>query len=100
MSQADPAQDYSSAVMYGAFGVRNMWSMYPMTGWSFLIGAVIGIVFGVGQRFGPRLMEKWRRRSRNQDRWDEWHAKFRLPLDWLYKFNPPVFVSGMVSEST
>lgn len=53
---------FASAVEYGAFGVRNMFKLYPILPYCFLIGTIIGITWGLLQRYGAELRDGARRR--------------------------------------
>lgn len=45
---------YSSVIFFGAFGTNNMFKLYPGLPWCFLIGAVLGTVWVVGEMVAPR----------------------------------------------
>ena len=86
-------QDFSSAVMYGVLGTRNMYTLYPVIPWSMFIGTVLGISIAISQRYAPSLIARWKR-SWREERFDWWNRKLFSPLGWVYWFNPPVFWSG------
>ena len=90
-------QTYSSAVIYGAFGIKNMWALYPATPWAFLIGALVGVGCAVGQIYGRKLVELWRR-TWSDERFEWWQTKVFRWFSWMEHFNPSVFVSGMAGE--
>ncbi|KAI7920704.1 hypothetical protein M9X92_005710 [Pyricularia oryzae] len=46
---------YSSTIFYGIFGTNNMFKLYPILPWCFLIGAVLGVLWIGGERLLPRL---------------------------------------------
>ncbi|KAJ8604185.1 hypothetical protein MRB53_041898 [Persea americana] len=56
---------FATAVEYGAFGVKNLFELYPILPWCFLIGAVTGIGWALVQRFGPRV------KAYAQSRWSQ-----------------------------
>ena len=87
---------YGSAVRYGAFGVRNMFKLYPVFPWCFLIGAVVGIVFAVSQKYGPRLRERCQTKW-SKARYATWNKYFFAPLGLLAWFDPAVFWSGALT---
>ena len=87
---------FASAIEYGAFGVKNMFKLYPIMPWCFLIGSVIGIGWGVAHRYGPALRESCRRR------WSEasfatWNRYLFSPLGKMATFDPAVTWSGALN---
>lgn len=45
---------YSSVIFFGAFGTNNMFKLYPILPWCFLIGAVLGLAWVTGEKVMPR----------------------------------------------
>jgi hypothetical protein len=45
---------WSSVIFFGAFGTNNMFKLYPLLPWCFLIGALLGFVWILGEKFLPR----------------------------------------------
>ncbi|KAH9431438.1 hypothetical protein MCOR27_005874 [Pyricularia oryzae] len=87
---------YASSIVYGAFGVRNMFELYPVLPYCFLIGALVGIVWGVGRRFGGRLRSYLQRSSseRHFHSLDRWVLG---PASHLYWFDPAVAWAGALN---
>ena len=46
---------YSSTIEFGAFGTNNMFKLYPVMPYCFLIGAVLGVVWLAGETYGSRI---------------------------------------------
>lgn len=46
---------FSSVIFFGAFGTNNMFKLYPILPWCFLIGAILGAVWVTGEKVLPRL---------------------------------------------
>lgn len=89
---------FSSAIEYGAFGVKNMFTMYPVLPWCFLIGGIIGIVWGLVHKFGWYVKDLARRR------WSEGTFevadKFMFrPMELFVWFDPAVFWAGSLNWS-
>ena len=86
---------FALAQMYGGFGVRNMFILYPILPYVFLIAGVGGLVWAFTERFGPGLREKARLR------WSEGSfrsadiALFR-PVSAIGWIDPAIFLHGMV----
>lgn len=49
---------YSSTIEFGAFGTNNMFKLYPVMPYCFLIGAVLGAVWLFGETYGSRC-RRW-----------------------------------------
>lgn len=46
---------YASTILFGAFGTNNMFKLYPILPWCFLIGAFLGLGWVLGEKAAPRL---------------------------------------------
>lgn len=46
---------WSSTILFGAFGTNNMFKLYPVLPWCFLIGALLGAAWIIGEIFLPRV---------------------------------------------
>lgn len=46
---------WSSTIQFGAFGTNNMFKVYPVLPWCFLIGALLGAAWILAERYLPRL---------------------------------------------
>ena len=87
---------FASAIEYGAFGVTNFFTLYPILPWCFLIGTIVGITWGIGHRFGAsirywcqdRLTE---RRFELVDRW------IFTPISWIGVINPAIAYGGVLN---
>lgn len=74
----------------------NLFKLYPIYPYCFLIGLIIGVTFAVGQKYGPAI------RARAQRTWSE--ARFArverfffYPLSYLVNFHPAVFWNGALN---
>ena len=86
-------QNFTSAVMYGIYGVRNMYYMYPAIPWALLVGAVIGTTVAVLQKYGPRMADR-ARRNWSPGKQEQWNRYVFKPLSLLQWFNPSIFWAG------
>ena len=86
-------QDFTSAVMYGIYGTRNMYTMYPAVGWAMFIGLFVGIFVACLQRYSHVIPQYFQRVWR-EDRFEWWQVRVFNPLAKLYWFNPSVFWAG------
>lgn len=56
----DATTYYNSSVMWGALGPKKIFNdVYPIMRWSWLIGACIGLFFGVWRKFFRRYYPTW-----------------------------------------
>ncbi|KAK7908880.1 hypothetical protein PG985_016183 [Apiospora marii] len=46
---------WSSVIFFGAFGTNNMFKLYPMLPYCFLLGGVLGVLWMAGEKLLPRL---------------------------------------------
>lgn len=90
---------YANSLMWGLLGSKRMFNdLYPMLKWCFLIGALIAVVFLVGQGLGPKYLpgvkEKLRRSLRPNTfaMLDRTLFPFVASLFWL---NPVMIVQGI-----
>lgn len=68
----DATTYYNASVMWGAMGPKKIFNdVYPILKWCWLIGALLGIFFGLWKRFASKYYPKW--------------------------FNPVLFVGGMLN---
>jgi OPT family small oligopeptide transporter len=87
---------FSSAIEYGAFGVKNLFVLYPILPWCFLIGAFVGVGWGVAQKFGWKVREGARRRL-SAATFATWEKNLFNPLSVLVWFDPAVFWAGTLN---
>lgn len=87
---------FASAIEYGAFGVRNFFTLYPFLPWCFLVGSFVGIAWGLAHRYGRRIQEAAARRF-SEARFAVWECCFFGPLRLLAWFDPAVFWAGALN---
>ncbi|CZT53105.1 related to Oligopeptide transporter 2 [Rhynchosporium secalis] len=80
---------YSSVISFGAFGTNNMFELYPILPWCFLIGAVLGLIWVLTEKAAPRI------RQAIQSRMD---AKQALSFD-KYMWNPTTAVMATLNPA-
>lgn len=87
---------FASAIEYGAFGVRNMFTLYPILPWCFVIGALVGIFWAVARLCGPSVHDFARKRF--SEAGYLWSRRYIFaPLALLKWFNPAVFWAGSLN---
>lgn len=92
----DAVLNYANAIEFGAFGVKKMFKLYPLLPWCFLIGTIIGLVFGFLHRYGRSIRDyAYRNWSEARFEWADRHI-FRLAAGCA-SFNPAVFWSGSMT---
>lgn len=87
---------FASAVEYGAFGVKNMFQLYPILPWCFLMGALIGIFWGLARLYGERVRDICRR-SFSETKFLSAQKYVFKPLSLLKWFNPAAFWHGALN---
>ncbi|KAK8061787.1 oligopeptide transporter [Apiospora phragmitis] len=88
---------YASAIEYGTFGVRNMFELYPILPWCFLMGGVVGIGWGLARRYGPSIHARVRRRTLSEGRFAAYEKFFFTPMSYLWYFDPAVALKGALN---
>ncbi|KAH9904900.1 oligopeptide transporter 2 [Xylariomycetidae sp. FL2044] len=83
---------YASAIEYGAFGVRNMFELYPILAWCLLLGVVWGLV----RRYGT-FIHGWVRRRASEGRLALYERYLFKPLSYLRRIDPAVTLSGALN---
>ena len=87
---------FASAVEYGAFGVKNMFKLYPILPYCFLMGTLIGLFWGLGQRYGPAMRDFARRRW-SEARFASWERYVFRPLGVINLLDPAVVWAGALN---
>ncbi|CAN6675128.1 oligopeptide transporter 2 [Trichomonascus vanleenenianus] len=87
---------FASAVEFGAFGVRNMFTLYPILPWCFLMGAVVGLVFALAHKYGSTIRSHCRR-TMSEARFEFFDKHAFNYLAKLKTFNPAVFWAGALN---
>ena len=87
---------FASAIEYGAFGVRNMFQLYPIMPWCFLIGSAIGIIWGVAAKFGPDIRDAARRHW-SEAKFTTWNRFLFRPIELFNFIDPAVTWHGALN---
>ncbi|KAK8116350.1 hypothetical protein PG984_012852 [Apiospora sp. TS-2023a] len=88
---------YASAIEYGAFGVRNMFELYPILPWCFLMGGIFGIIWGLARRYGLVVHAWVRRRTSSERRFATYEKFFFKPVSYLWYFDPAIALRGALN---
>ena len=92
-------QNFTSAVMYGVFGTRNMYEQYPVLPYVMPLAAICGVVIALLQRYSHRVVDALRARW-SPERFEWWDHHIFNPLRPLFWFNPPVVWAGACESWT
>jgi hypothetical protein len=88
---------YSSTISFGAFGTNNMFKLYPVLPWCFLIGALLGLVWVFSEKALPHARRYIQARTDEQrfSSFDQyvWQPAAKV-LDCL---NPAIALSGALT---
>ncbi|KAL2212753.1 oligopeptide transporter 2 [Sarocladium strictum] len=87
---------FTSSILYGAFGVKNMFALYPILPYCFIIGSFIGITFGLSRRYGSSIKDYFRRKS-SEARFATLNKWCFSPLSHLHWFDPAICWSGALN---
>lgn len=87
---------YASAIEYGTFGIKNMFELYPILPWCFLMGAVAGVGFAIAHRWGYKVVEYTRKKCSEQTQENLEKRVYRFLRPWKI-FNPCVFWAGSLN---
>lgn len=91
----DTALLYANSIMYGGLGVPNLFKLYPLLPWCFLLGAVVGIGYGVIYRCAPAIHE-WAKRRCSTKVYGRLQATCAT-FSWMEWFDPAVYWSGALN---
>ncbi|KAK3182148.1 oligopeptide transporter 6 [Lecanicillium sp. MT-2017a] len=89
---------FSSAIEYGTFGVRNMFKMYPILPWCFLMGAAIGTAWALVQKYGSKVKD-YSRKHWKEGVFSTVDKYLYIPMEYLAWFDPAVFWAGSLNWS-
>ncbi|KAI1268162.1 OPT oligopeptide transporter protein-domain-containing protein [Xylariaceae sp. FL1019] len=85
---------YSSTISFGAFGTNNMFKLYPVLPYCFLIGALLGAAWIAGERGFPRLLLHLRTRM-SEKHFASLEKYFWSPASRILgTLNPAIALSG------
>ena len=89
-------QVYGLCAFYGVASDRRIFDTYPIIPYCFLIGGFVGLVFAIGQKYGPQIKQRVISRGSR--------GKFLLPifnvLEMFKYFNLAAFFNGCTNTWT
>ena len=85
---------YTFVAEYGAFGVKNMFTLYPIFKYAILIGAGGSITCVLVQMQSYRIRD-WCQRHWAEERFEWWNRKIFTPLSYCQKFDLAVAFLGV-----
>lgn len=91
----DTAQLYSNSIMYGGLGVPNLFKLYPVLPWCFLMGATVGIAYGLIYRAWP-AMQRWAEDNFSVKAYHRLYTTCAR-LSWMQWFDPAVSWAGALN---
>lgn len=85
---------FSSVIFFGAFGTNNMFKLYPVLPYCFLIGAILGLVWVLAEKAAPR-MKAYFQTSMDEKRFSSFTKWIWDPAgNILSTLNPAIALSG------
>ncbi|KAH7309857.1 oligopeptide transporter 2 [Stachybotrys elegans] len=85
---------WSSTIQFGAFGTNNMFSLYPILPWCFLIGALLGAAWIISENVLPRLRTRIQG-TMNEKRFELFDRYFWSPAAAVFScLHPAIALSG------
>ncbi|KAM0807083.1 putative Oligopeptide transporter 2 [Seiridium cardinale] len=88
---------YSSVIFFGAFGTNNMFKLYPGLSYCFLIGAVLGFAWLLGEKFLPRTRQYFQTRVAERKFLSFDRYVWQPVASVLNCLNPAVALSGAMN---
>ncbi|KAF3765425.1 hypothetical protein M406DRAFT_78222 [Cryphonectria parasitica EP155] len=89
---------YASTILFGAFGTNNMFKLYPILPWCFLIGAVVGLVWVLAEKVLPRVRERIRSSMNDEGRFATFDRHVWGPVaSVLACLHPAIALSGALN---
>ncbi|RDW72238.1 oligopeptide transporter 2 [Coleophoma crateriformis] len=90
---------YSSTISFGAFGTNNMFKLYPVLPWCFLIGAVLGLFWVLSEKWVPRIRDVCKARMEGERfAWFD-HYIWKPAATTMACLHPAIALSGAQSWS-
>ena len=90
---------YSSTIAFGAFGTNNMFKLYPVIPYCFLIGAVLGGLWLAGEYGGPHV-HRWLENKMESKAFDKFDRMIWKPTgNALSYVHPAIAINGMLQWS-
>ena len=85
---------YTFVSEYGAFGVRNMFTLYPIFQYAIALGAAGSITCALAQKYG-HLVRDWCQRRWSQEKFEKWNRRVFYPLSYFAKLDLAVAFNGV-----
>lgn len=91
-------QVYASTILFGAFGTNNMFKLYPILPWCFLIGGLVGLAWVLAEKVLPRVRERIRARMDDADKFTSFDQRFWAPASSVLAcLHPAIALSGALN---
>lgn len=95
----NPRSVWTQTIFYGIFGTTKLFKMYPILPWCFLIGAIIGITWGIVELNAPSFMRHLKTRM-SEKSFHAFEKYFWNPAAMVLCYiNPAIALSGMLNWS-
>ena len=90
-------QVFSSVIFFGAFGTNNMFKLYPVLPWCFLIGALLGLAWVLAEKTMPHVRRSIQGRM-NETQFQSFHRYAWQPAASVFRcLNPAIALSGALN---
>ena len=90
-------QVFSSVISFGAFGTNNMFKLYPVLPWCFLIGALLGLAWVLAEKAVPHTRRYIQTRL-NEKQFSSFNLYVWEPAASIFScLNPAIALSGALN---
>ena len=90
-------QVFASVIFFGAFGTNNMFKLYPVLPWCFLIGALLGLAWVLAEKGMPHIRRSNQGRM-NETQFHSFHRYAWQPAASVFRcLNPAIALSGALN---
>jgi hypothetical protein len=90
-------QVFASVIFFGAFGTNNMFKLYPVLPWCFLIGALLGLAWVLAEKAMPHVRHSIQGRM-NKTQFQSFHRYAWQPAASVFRcLNPAIALSGALN---
>lgn len=89
---------FSSVISFGAFGTNNMFALYPILPWCFLIGALLGLLWVFAEKIAPRVRSAILSRMKDEKQSASFDRYVWKPVASICStINPAIALSGALN---